>query len=312
MTQHSTVPADRTETTTPTLPPELGNIVRRGDRVLAVGPGPLAIALADRTACQVISVHATLADVEAVRAPLGPRGRAAATVDAQVDDLAAGRPEHGPYNVIVVTAGISGLSPQWVRQLTPRGVIVAPLALGGLHPWTVAGRDRYDHLWYGQVLGVDPVGTGPQPATGPLNPGIRPGPDNHGELPAPRLAAEWAGALPPRLTRTEYLSLWLWLASHDDRITTAEAADTGEGPGAALVDGSSAVHITPHGLWLTDTEPSTMALAQHVADRIARWGQRCPHLTQLTCRLASPSGAGPDALLAPGNWSTDRVATLPR
>ncbi|MGW2255109.1 hypothetical protein ACWCXH_33730 [Kitasatospora sp. NPDC001660] len=298
MTHHHTAPAAAPAEAAPVLPPALGHLIRRGDRVLAIGPGPLAVALAERTACQVVSVHATLGDVEAVRAALGPHGRAVVTVDAQLGDLSAGRPESGPYNVIVLTTGISGISPRWIRQLAPRGAIVAPVALGGLHPWLVAGTDRYDRQWYGALVGVD-----------------EPGPDaaaSADERPVPQFAAQWAGVVPPRLTRSEYMDLWLWLASRDDRITAATAAGTSWGPGPALVAGASVVYVLPKGLWVSDTGPATLALAQDLADEIVQWSLHRPELADLTCRLAPPPGAGPDAPWLPEEWATGRPLALPR
>ncbi|MFE3506222.1 hypothetical protein [Kitasatospora sp. NPDC059160] len=309
MTPHPTADPGVTASDAPVLPPELGHLVRRGDRALAIGPGRLAVALAERTDQQVASVHETHACVEAVRAALGPRGRTGGVVDAQVGDLTAGRPETGPYDVIVVTAGITALSPRWFTQLSARGVIVAPVALGGLHPWLVVGADRYDRTWYGQVLGVDP-GIRPLSADGAL--GRRPEPAVPAGADDPRAAAQWASLMPSRLSATELTSMWLWLATREARTTGATVPGTGWGPVPTVVAESGAVHVTPRGLWLTDTGPATMALAQDVAGHIQRWTLRCPAPTDLTCRLDLPAATRSGALLTPADWTADRVVTLPR
>ncbi len=45
-----------------------------------------------------------------------------------------GEPSSGPYDRIIVTCGVAGLSPHWLGQLAPDGRIVAPIAHGGVHP----------------------------------------------------------------------------------------------------------------------------------------------------------------------------------
>ncbi|MFF1793663.1 protein-L-isoaspartate O-methyltransferase [Kitasatospora sp. NPDC058263] len=292
----------------------LTGIIRAGDRVLQIGPGPAAVELAAWTGQPVTSVHETLADVQQVLAPLGPAGRNARTVDARVGDLFEGRPDAGPYDVIVVTAGIAGLSPRWLDQLAARGVIVAPVALGGLHPWVVAGRDVRDGLMYGCVLAVDPPGVGPQPAAGPLYAGVRTHRARHGEpLPQPEFAPQWAGVVPPQLTPEQYADLWLWLATKDDRTTAAEAEGTGWGPGCVLVSGSSAVHVRPQGLWVSGTDEVTKALAQVTGELVHTWGaRRRPQHTEMTCRLSTSPEAGSAALVVPAGWAQGRPVTLPR
>jgi len=45
-----------------------------------------------------------------------------------------GEPNSAPYDRIIVTCGVAGLSPHWLDQLAPGGLILAPIAHGGVHP----------------------------------------------------------------------------------------------------------------------------------------------------------------------------------
>ncbi|MFE7194455.1 hypothetical protein [Kitasatospora sp. NPDC057595] len=285
------------------------SVVRAGDRVLQIGPGPVAGALCDRTRRPVASVHATLGDVEAVRAPLGPHRRAAGVVDAVVGDLVEGRPDIGPADVILVTAAVTGLSPRWVDQLAPDGVIIAPLALGGLHPWVIVGRDVRDGLLYGCVLAVDPPGAGPRPAADTRLYEARQGLAE----PDPAAPPRRAQPLPPCCTPERYVDLWAWLAGQDDRITAASVRSLGWGPGCALTVGDSTVHVRPDGLWLTDTEPVTLTLAQCVAQYVQAWAsRRRPGADEMTCRIGQPPEAPADAPFVATGWTAGRPVTLPR
>lgn len=312
--QQAGSPAVRTGEAAADLPAVVGQVVRRGDRVLQVGPGRGALQLAEWTGGQVVAVH-TLASAEEARAGLGPRGRADGVVDVRAGDLFEGCPAAGPFNVIVVTGGVSGLAPLWLDQLARGGVIVAPVALGGLHPWVVAGVDRYDRQLYGRVLALDPPGT-VRPVDGPLYTGVpsywTTGADDEA-LPVPYFVPKWGPVVPPRVTAEQYMDLWLWLAARNKLITAAEPAGCGWGAGAALVAGGSAVYVRPQGLWQTDTAPETMTRAQALVELIQEWAaSHRPAHTEMTCRLVQPPGAGPDALLVPEEWATGRPLALPR
>ncbi|MFF2751095.1 protein-L-isoaspartate O-methyltransferase [Kitasatospora sp. NPDC058048] len=289
------------------LPEALAAVVRPGDRVLQIGPGTSAIGLAERTRRPVTSVHRTPADADAVRAPLGPRA-----VDAQVGDLFEGRPDAAPYDLIVVTAGVRGLSPRWLDQLAPGGAVVAPVALGGLHPWLLIGPHAGDGLLYGRVLAVDPPDAGPPPADGRLYETWPAATDD--EPPVTETAPpRWLRPLPPRFRPERYGDLWAWLAGQDDRITAATVTGTAYVPGCALVVGTSAVHVRPTGLWVTDTEAVTLTVAEIVAEHVQRWLiQDQPAITEMTCRVDRPPTARADDLLVAAGWTTSRPVDLPR
>ncbi|MEU7095913.1 hypothetical protein [Kitasatospora aureofaciens] len=295
-------------------PQALAEFVHPGDRVLTVGPGTAPLQLAGWTGQPVTSVHTTLADVEVIRAALGPHGRAAGTVDATVGELFDGRPDAGLFDVVLVTAAVPGLSPRWLDQLAPGGVIVAPVALGGLHLWTACGHDhvKADGLLYGSVLAAGLPAVGPPSAPGERFAVTQSGPPVE-RLSCPTWAPQWAGVTPPRLTPEGYVDLWAWLATRDDRITAARTDGTEWGPGCALVVGHSAVHVRPDGLWLSDTQPATLALAQVVAEDVQEWGrQHRPAATELTCRLGRRPDAGPDELVTAAGWTTHRPVQVSR
>lgn len=310
------------------LPPEppafLDRIVRRGDWVLQIGAcSPAPARLVELSGQTVVSLQQTRAAVEDVRAALGPAGRRAGLVDVEVGNLYDGRPETGPFDVIVVNSALGGLSPRWWDQLAPDGVIVAPIAVGGLHPWLVAGRDPRDGRAYGRVLGVDLPENAPAPAPSPLYAGVRLSPAAMGRLlPMPRFDTRWAAVVPPRLTAEQYADLWLILATRDERITAARVAEAGTAAqaagsswrtGCALVAGDRAVHVREDGLWTSDTDPVTHTLAQVLADHVQEWAhQRRPQATALTCRIAQAPDAGPDALHVAAAWSLTRPVLLPR
>ncbi|MFD0409966.1 hypothetical protein [Kitasatospora sp. NPDC127116] len=253
----------------------------------------------------VVSLQSTAADVEDVRAGLGPAGRNAGLVDVEAGDLYDGRPEAGPYDVIVVTTAVSGLSPRWIDQLKPSGVIIAPVALGGLHPWVVAGRDPRDGLLCARALGCDLPDAAPPRAGGILH---NQPPALPGARPAPELRR--TGALPRRMTADQYPALWMFAAVADDMITGVVPVGVPKwGPTCALTAGDSAAYLRPDGIWPSDANPATETLTCCLADLCLEWGGRHqPDVTDWTCRWVER----PDSLTTPAGWSTSRPAILPR
>ena len=76
----------------------------------------------------------------------------------------------GPYDRVIVTCGITGLSPHWLDQLTPSGRIVAPVAHGGVHPVLVVSTAERT-IWGSAALWADCM-----PAAGAFVPGGAGGP----------------------------------------------------------------------------------------------------------------------------------------
>ncbi|MEU9079959.1 hypothetical protein AB0D22_35455 [Kitasatospora sp. NPDC048538] len=290
-------------------PPVLAGLVRPGDWALQVGPGPVAAQMVRWTGHTVVSLQSTTAEVEDVRAALGPAGRNAGLVDVEAGDLYDGRPGAGPYDVIVVTTAVTGLSPRWIDQLKPGGVIIAPVALGGLHPWIVAGRDPRDGLLCGRVIGCDLPAAAPPRAGGilysqpPALPGARPAPE-----------LRRTGPLPRRMTVDQYPALWMFAAVSDDMITAVvpDGMPTW-GPTCALTTGDSAVYLRPDGIWPSDANPATDTLTHCLAELSLEWGGRFrPEVTDWTCRFVQHPDEDPVSLATPTGWSMARPAILPR
>jgi protein-L-isoaspartate O-methyltransferase len=51
-------------------------------------------------------------------------------------------PDGAPYDRIIVTCGIAGIPPQWLNQLAPEALIIAPVAHAGVHPVLAVMRPR--------------------------------------------------------------------------------------------------------------------------------------------------------------------------
>lgn len=84
------------------------------------------------------------------------------------------------YDRVIVTVGIAGLSPHWFHQLTPDGLVVAPLEHAGHHPVLAARRTT--------PTGHPAAPTVPHDAAGPrgaAGPGGSAGPGNVGEMVSP-------------------------------------------------------------------------------------------------------------------------------
>ncbi|WPW33212.1 hypothetical protein P6B95_41600 [Streptomyces atratus] len=73
-----------------------------------------------------------------------------------------GHPAKGPYDRIVVTCGVTGISPHWLDQLSDDGLIVVPVAHGGFHPTLSVTRDK------GRLVGHGVMSSDFMSAAGPL------------------------------------------------------------------------------------------------------------------------------------------------
>ena len=107
-------------------------------RVLEVGTGSgYQAAVLAELVHEVVSIerHASLA--EAARDRLERLGRA--NIRVIHADASLGYPREAPYDRIVITAATPGIDPALVRQLTPDGLIVAPI--GDLEVQELVVRD---------------------------------------------------------------------------------------------------------------------------------------------------------------------------
>ncbi|MFE2675356.1 protein-L-isoaspartate O-methyltransferase family protein [Streptomyces hygroscopicus] len=102
---------------------------RPGMRVLEVGAGTgwNAALIAHVTGAETHTVEASPLVAEEAREALARTGAQGVTV--HTGDGYLGYPNGGPYDLIMVTCGIAGISPAWLDQLSPTGAILAPLPM---------------------------------------------------------------------------------------------------------------------------------------------------------------------------------------
>ena len=159
--------------------------VRPGRRILEIGAGT------GYNAALLATLGASVTSVD-VQEDVADRARSA-LAEARIEgvrvvsgDGYAGFPG-GRFDRVIVTVGIAGLSPRWLDQLAPDGLIVAPVDHAGMHPVLAARRPARP----GSL--ADPAGpltaamvchAGFMTAAGPLTA------DHPGAFPAPAAARE--------------------------------------------------------------------------------------------------------------------------
>ncbi|MCB5908457.1 protein-L-isoaspartate O-methyltransferase family protein [Streptomyces pinistramenti] len=274
--------------------------LRPGLKVLEIGAGTgwNAALIAHITGANVHTVEASpLVAAEAREALARADSRHVAV---HTGDGYLGHPEGGPYDLILVTCGIAGISPAWLDQLAPDGAILAPVAHGGLHPLLRVTRTDADSLVGQLVANADFMN-----ATGPLYAGAATSPATRGQrLPAPAASCARLHPTPGDLdARGSYVDLWMHLAARDARTTCAGAEGTTDYTGCALVDDDIAVFVQPGGLHPAPG-PKAQDLADQVAQYVTDWDHEGrPALTAWSCTLA-PAGTTEHPLLSPANWSS--------
>jgi protein-L-isoaspartate(D-aspartate) O-methyltransferase len=135
----------------------------------------------------------------------------------RVGDGYLGAPEEAPYDRVIVTVGVSGLSPYWMEQLAPGGWVLAPTRHAGTNPVLRAWRTDDAGVAAAAVCGA-----GFMPASGPLGsdyPGAHPRrfdvPEDLAPDPLVRLPARWN----PPLSDLRYADLWFAVGAWDRRAT---------------------------------------------------------------------------------------------
>lgn len=121
-----------------------------------------------------------------------------------------GEPNSAPYDRIIVTCGVAGLSPYWLDQL-------APIAHGGVHP--VLAATNHD----GTVRARAALWADFMSAAGPLRPAELVGHDPADYVPSAPVTR--IPDISPACTTATYNDLWFFLATRDSRITRAYMDD---------------------------------------------------------------------------------------
>ncbi len=191
-----------------------------GMSVLEIGTGTgYTAALLARLVGSPACVSTTDSDpgaVEQARNHLIPTGFAG--IDVSVSDGLLGDPARAPYDRILVTVGCPDISPCWLDQLRPDGLLIAPLEHGGWYPivrvWKQGGRVR------GRIAGsagvVIPRIEGKLGEHGPGRSGVR-------ELdPSVRESPVW-----PRLLELPLRDFWFYLAIRSSESCVLDVTDHG-------------------------------------------------------------------------------------
>jgi protein-L-isoaspartate(D-aspartate) O-methyltransferase len=216
-----------------------------GMRVLEIGAGTgYNAALMAAMGARVTSIDVQPDVVERARAALVEAG--VSGVDVWLDDGYLGGSPAAPYDRVVVTVGVSGVSPHWLDQLAPGGFVVAPVAHAGHHPVLAVGPAA-DTV---RATGVCPAGF--MSAAGPLSaryPWAHPEPLRTTPLPTPTV--RYPGRWDPPLDFDRYFDLWFATGAWDRRVTGASLLgsefggcvvldEIGGGGAAILADGGVA------------------------------------------------------------------------
>lgn len=209
------------------------------------------------------------------------------------DDGYPGHPDGAPYDRLIVTCGIAGIPPQWLAQLAPEALIIAPVAHAGVHP--ILAVHHQDSALEGRALLWGDF----MPAIGPLRPT-----ELFHHDPAHDISTTDARYVPdagPVLGQTQYQSLWYYLGTRDPRITRAypetDAFALSLGV-CALVDpenGTAWIHTDG-----TMTSTGNPDVGDHLAALVQQWDATGrPGIADWTIDWRCPDDA---ALLLPHRW----------
>jgi protein-L-isoaspartate(D-aspartate) O-methyltransferase len=239
--------------------------VRPGLRILEVGSGT------GYNAALLAALGASVTSVD-VQADVARRARTA-LARAGISDV---RVEHGDgydgmpgqrFDRVIVTVGVSGVSPRWLEQLDPGGFVIAPVVHAGTHP----------------VLAVRGPAPGPGPATlvcpsgfmtaaGPLTAGY---PGAHPPPVAARALADLDEFAParfaPPLSLLSYRDLWYAAGVWSPRATHGALPGRDQSC-LVLVDeaGAGGAGVLPDGSVLA-AGPSGQREAAEAAGLVDRW-----------------------------------------
>ena len=284
--------------------------LRPGHRVLEVGTGTgyNAALIATITGAPVVTVDVQPDVIAEATAALSRVG--VSTVTALLADGYLGAPGYGPFDRIVATVGIGGIPPSWLEQLTPGGLILAPIEHGGIQPCLAAtvspaGAARPGGpAESGGLSGRGALRSGFMLAAGALHP--RATPPETITLPEPPVTVP----APPVATR-HYYELWFALAAWDARVERRYAEGLVEGvwPGPATActvvdpaDGSVVVALDA--LYPVGATPE---LVEYVGSLVGRWhAAGGPAVSDWRCDFAFGDG-----LWLPTGWRTEAPGRAP-
>jgi protein-L-isoaspartate(D-aspartate) O-methyltransferase len=271
--------------------------IEPGTRVLEIGVGTgYNAALMAALGAEVVSVDVQSDVVERAVAALARAGTERVTL--LTADGYAGHPAGGPYDRVIVTVGITGVSPAWLNQLAPGGFILAPVFHAGAHPVLRVSRGRD-----GAVTGRGVSGAGFMTAAGPLSAGY---PWRHpvplrGALPAPSVhrPARWRPALDPQRYHDLAVAAGAW-----DRRVTHGAVDGVPGADWVLLDpaGRGGAGVRADGAVVGCGQPARDYADAAVAllDRWERAGS--PAIDDWSMRFV-PAGDPTQPIWVPRHWS---------
>lgn len=280
-----------------------------GMRVLEIGAGTgYNAALLAALGVQVTSVDVQADVVGRASAALvraGVRG-----VDVRLGDGYLGVADGQPYDRVIVTVGVAGVSPHWLAQLAPAGFVLAPVRHAGTHPVLRVWSDPD-----GTVRARGCVPAGFMAASGPLSadyPGAHPAylagrtlPEPALRYPSPDPSAAPAESLAGATVGTgRYLDLWFALGAWDRRVTIA-AIDGVHGPaGCVLLDeeDQGGAGVLPDGSVVASGRHAQRYAQTAVAlrDRWLRLG--APGVDRWTARLV-PAGEADRPIRVPTDWA---------
>lgn len=268
--------------------------VQAGMRVLEIGAGTgYNAALMSALGARVTSVDVQPDVVDAARRALDRAG--VGGVEVLPGDGYLGHPAGGPYDRIIVTVGVTGVSPHWLDQLTGAGHLLAPVWHAGNHPVLAVRRAA------GRVDAAAVCAAGFMTASGPLSaayPGAHPPPPPD-RLPAPtvRRAARWD----PPLDVLTYHDLWFAVGAWHPRATYAPPRGPAHG-GCVLLDeaGTGGAAILADGSVLGAGAQADRYAGEAVA-LLDRW--EAAHRPSITAwRAAMTLTGGAAGIWAPARW----------
>jgi protein-L-isoaspartate(D-aspartate) O-methyltransferase len=266
-------------------------------RVLEIGAGTgyNAALIATITGAPVVTLDVSRTVADEAAAALSRAG--IDSVTAVHADGYLGHPDAGPYDRIVVTCGVTGLSPRWLNQLAPDGFALVPVAYGGQHPLLAATAPD------GMATGIQAraiTHADFMTAAGPLYHW----PQHRVPTPTTPIDARFLTTTPdvgPVLDHDTYQALWFHLAAHDPRITRAWT------DGIDPANGLCALHDPTTGTaWIsgdgTARHTGDNALLDRLSDLITLWlDNGRPAINDWACTL-EPIGEGHQPIYAPGSW----------